>query len=123
MKATIQLKHKTVEVDFSKPIDISIPMRAGIENVNAWYVDPVKIEPVKGEGFVGSVAEGGSVNFRDIDFNPHGNGTHTECVGHIAPEVFSGNKALTTFFFKAQMGTIPQYRFKGASTVVGNTEI
>jgi arylformamidase len=116
MKAQIQLKDKTISVDFSKPLDISIPMRAGIENVNAWYVDPVKIEPVKGEGFIGAVAQGGSVNFRDIDFNPHGNGTHTECVGHIAPTVFSVNKALTQFFFDAQLITIIPTVFEGISS-------
>jgi kynurenine formamidase len=32
---------------------------------------------------LGSVAEGGAVNFRDVYFNPHGHGTHTENVGHI----------------------------------------
>ena len=39
----------------------------------------------------GSVAEGGSVNFYDIDFNPHGHGTHTECIGHISKEKESYN--------------------------------
>lgn len=116
MKASISLNHKTINVDFSKPLDISIPMRAGIENVNAWYVDPVKMEPVKGDGFIGSVALGGAVNFRDIDFNPHGNGTHTECVGHIAPTIFSVNKALTTFFFDAQLITIKPTLYEGEST-------
>ena len=43
MKGTITVKGKEKTVDFSKPHDISIPMRAGIENVNAWYVDPVKL--------------------------------------------------------------------------------
>ena len=78
-------------------MDISIPLRAGAENVNAWYVDPVSIEPVRTEHFTGSVAEGGSVNFRNIRFNPHGNGTHTECVGHISTEVESINKHLKEF--------------------------
>jgi arylformamidase len=113
MKASITLKNKNIEVDFSRPLDISIPMRAGIENVNAWYVDPVKMTPVKGEGFIGSVAQGGAVNFRDIDFNPHGNGTHTECVGHIAPTVFSVNKSLVTFFFDALLITIKPTFYDG----------
>ena len=40
-----------------------------------------------GGGFVGAIDEGGSVNFRDILFNPHGHGTHTECLGHITPVI------------------------------------
>jgi len=93
-------------INTSKPIDISIPLRTGEENVNAWYVAPVKIEPVRTDQFVGSVKEGGSVNFRDITFNPHGNGTHTECVGHISKEEYSINKCLKEFFFMVELISI-----------------
>lgn len=93
-------------IDTTKGIDISIPLRAGVENVNAWYVDPVSIEPVRTEQFTGSVREGGSVNFRNIQFNPHGNGTHTECVGHISKEEFSVNETLKEFHFIAELITI-----------------
>ena len=48
--------------------------------------------------WVGDVKQGGSVNFRNISFNPHGNGTHTECVGHISKEDFSINQCLKKFF-------------------------
>ena len=68
---------KEYQIDFDKPIDISIPLRQGKENVNAWYVDPVKIEPVRMGDWVGDVKQGGSVNFNNVFFNPHGNGTHT----------------------------------------------
>jgi kynurenine formamidase len=52
-------------------------------------------------GFVGSVAEGGAVNFRDIYFNPHGHGTHTECLGHITKELYSINQTMSEFVCKA----------------------
>lgn len=103
MIAELHFEDGPIKIDLSRPIDISIPLRAGPENVNAWYVDPVRMEPVRTERFTGSVAEGGVVNFRDIAFNPHGNGTHTECVGHIAKEVYSVNDALDRFFFKARV--------------------
>jgi len=101
MISEIKLKGKTYQFDLSKPIDISMQLSTKKENSSAWYVNPVKIEPVKGDGFVGSVAQGGSVNFRDITFNPHGNGTHTESVGHIAKEIYSINKTLSKFHFMA----------------------
>ena len=49
----------------------------------AWYKGPATVEPVRTDGWVGSVAEGGAVNFRDITFNPHAHGTHTETREHI----------------------------------------
>lgn len=90
----------------NEPLDISIPLISGEENVRAWYVDPPVMEPVRANGWVGSVAEGGSVNFRDIRFNPHGHGTHTECLGHITPEVYSVNSSLAEFFCLAQVISI-----------------
>lgn len=101
MKTTLHYLDKDYNFDLSKPLDISMILSSDATNSSAWYVNPISIEPVKGDGFVGSVELGGSVNFRNISFNPHGNGTHTECVGHIAPEIFSINKTLTRFHFMA----------------------
>src|ERR1700741_4763931 len=99
MFLNINHKGKTYKTDLDQPFDVSIPLRAGDENVNAWYVGPVKIEPVKMGDWIGDVKQGGSVNFRNIFFNPHGNGTHTECVGHISKEDYSINQCLKKFFF------------------------
>lgn len=97
---------KTSYIDTDEPLDISIPMVEGKENLRAWYVDPPRMEPVRANGYVGSVKEGGSVNFRNIFFNPHGHGTHTECLGHITETIYSVNQTLKKFFFKAQVVTI-----------------
>lgn len=53
--------------------------------------------------FKGSTALGGPVNFRDVYFNPHGHGTHTECVGHISNPILSVNRYLERFWFTAQV--------------------
>jgi arylformamidase len=81
-------KARTARLLAGDGVDISIPVEAG-GGAAAWYVPPVRMEPVRAAGFVGSVAEGGSVNFRSITFNPHGHGTHTECSGHITREITS----------------------------------
>lgn len=88
-------------IDLSKGVDLSIPLSNDFNNPRAWYVNPPRFEPVINDDWVGSVEKGGSVNFRDIYFNPHGHGTHTECLGHITPKVHSINKHLQQFFFKA----------------------
>ncbi len=79
---------KSFGVETGSPIDISLPIRDSRQkkNPSAWYVDGPRFDVVKGEGFIGRVAKGGSVNFTDVYFNPHGHGTHTECLGHITAE-------------------------------------
>ncbi|GFZ81871.1 arylformamidase [Aquaticitalea lipolytica] len=106
MIATIQYNSKKLQIDLSKPLDISIPMRASKTNVNAWYLEEPKIEPVKSGDWIGSVEKGADVNFNNIMFNPHAHGTHTECVGHITKEVHSINKNLKQFFFLAEVITV-----------------
>ena len=112
MFATINHKGAEYKLDLSKPIDISIPISG--HSARAWYVDPVKMEPVRNGDWVGEVKSGGSVNFRNIFFNPHGHGTHTECVGHISPEIYSVNEYVKQYFFMAELVTVlPEQRENG----------
>lgn len=106
MIATIFHRGKEFKVDFFKPIDISIPLTTNENCASAWYVAPMKLEPVVNANWIGDVNQGGSVNFRNIFFNPHGNGTHTECVGHISKEFYTINKNLQRFMFVAELITI-----------------
>lgn len=103
MLATIQHQNQTLEVDLSKPIDISIPLTNTDENPIAWYIEKPVIEPVVFGDWIGSVNEGASTNFNNIFFNPHGHGTHTECLGHITREFYSINQSLKEFFFLAEL--------------------
>ena len=91
--------------DTSKGIDISLPLSPN-KGATAWYCEPIKIWPVEGDGFIGKVSEGGSTNFNNIQLNPHGNGTHTENVGHISTEFYSINDSLKEFHFKANLISI-----------------
>jgi arylformamidase len=114
MIATIFHRGKEFKVDFFKPIDISIPLHDGRDCVSAWYVEPMKLEPVVNGSWIGDVNKGGSVNFRNITFNPHGNGTHTECAGHISKEFYTINKNLKRFLFVAELITLlPQQSENG----------
>ena len=99
-------------------IDCSIPLEGNEQNVRAWYVSPPLIEPVRENGWVGAVAEGGSVNFRSIHFNPHGHGTHTECLGHITSEVHSVNGIIDKLLYSALLVTVsPEIRLQADGTV------
>jgi kynurenine formamidase len=111
--ASIQYNSEIYQIDLSLPLDISIPLRASKSNVNAWYLDAPKIDPVKFGDWVGNVEAGADVNFNNIMFNPHAHGTHTECVGHITKKVHSINENLKQFFFFAEVVTIPPEKVKG----------
>jgi len=98
MKLTLQKDGRTYSFQTEKGKDISISLNPN--GPRAWYVEPMRIEPVRTEQFLGSVAEGGAVNFRDVYFNPHGHGTHTENVGHIIDtEVPVVNSISSSHFF------------------------
>lgn len=103
MKTTIEHQSRLIKIDLSKPLDISIPLRASAANVNVWNVGRPEIKPVESGDWIGSVKAGASVNFNNIYFNPHAHGTHTECIGHITKEFHSVNKQLKQFFVTAEL--------------------
>src|SRR5690554_3737252 len=106
MTCKITIKDSEVAVDFSQPIDISIPLQPTAENPLAWYQDQPVVTPVVMGDWVGKVSEGGSVNFNNVFFNPHAHGTHTESFGHISENFYSVNDALKTFFFLTEVITV-----------------
>lgn len=111
------------KIDLSKPIDISIPLTNTDENPIAWYIDKPVIEPVVFGDWVGKVSLGkSSTNFNNIYFNPHGHGTHTECLGHITREFYSINQVLKQFFFMARLvSVVPEIR--GEDLVITKDQI
>ncbi|MBK6341994.1 MAG: cyclase family protein [Flavobacteriales bacterium] len=96
-------------MDLSKPQDLSLPLSEN--GPRAWYVGPMLIEPVRSRDEAGvekiyAVKDGAPVNFRNVSFNPHGHGTHTESVGHISPETHPVGNLLKRYFFFAQVVSV-----------------
>ncbi|HMP98886.1 MAG TPA: cyclase family protein [Cyclobacteriaceae bacterium] len=94
------------KADLKQPIDISIPLQEGDNNPNCYGAKPVVFETIKDGNFIGSVAAGGSVNYQRIMITPHGNGTHTECIGHITAKGETINQSLKAFHFFAKLISI-----------------
>ena len=108
IRATIEYEGRTFLADLTKPLDISLPLSASEENPIAWYLEKPVIEPVRFGDWIGKVSEGkSSTNFNNILFNPHGHGTHTECLGHITRDFYSVNDALREYFFVAELISVP----------------
>ncbi len=103
MNARMQFHGNEFVVDFSYAIDISIPIRNGVNNPNCYGADPVLFETIKTENFIGSIRDGGIVNHQKLHITPHGNGTHTECYAHIVDTVDTINTCLTAFHFVGEL--------------------
>lgn len=110
------------QIDLSKPIDISIPLSNTDANPIAWYLDKPEIKPVVFGDWTGSVKEGASTNFNTIVFNPHGHGTHTECLGHITKEFYSINQCLKQFFYFAKLVSV-EPEVQGEDFVIGKNQL
>lgn len=107
MISTIEHNGKTFRADLSAPIDISISLKEEPQpHVSAFHLPDIKYQPAESGSFVGSVQRGGSCNVNNIFFSPHGNGTHTECIGHITKEKYSINDCLKEFFFMALLVSV-----------------
>lgn len=123
MKITFQHKEKTYQTDLAKPLDISIPLKEGDDTVNCFYAPLMETAPVIAGDFIGSTRRGGLVNFLNVRLNPHGNGTHTECVGHIAKEVYTINQSLQNFHFVAKLVSIYPTRLDNGDRVILKSQL
>lgn len=118
MKITVPFKEKLYQTDLNEPVDISIPLQEGLETVNCFWATHMETAPVRMGSFVGSTQEGGDVNFLTVKFTPHGNGTHTECVGHISKEKYTINQSLKNFHFISQLITVYPQRLENGDRVI-----
>jgi kynurenine formamidase len=104
--------NKSVHINLKKGIDLSIAIEPN-KGVNAFHIPQAKFEPIRVGSFVGSVKEGGSANCENLLINAHGNGTHTECVGHISKERICINDCLKEFFFFAHVLSVQATEMNG----------
>lgn len=113
MIATISRGKNKLKIDLDRPLDISIPLGIGGSNaLNAWGIPGPEISPVSEGQNIGLVAEGASVNFNTLKFNPHSHITHTECAGHITETISSVNRLFPAKFYLAKVVTIAPEKYQ-----------
>ncbi len=118
MELRLSLGDQVYRVDLSAPLDISLPLQPGLETVNCFYAPPAEFLPHREGNFVGAIDAGAPVNFFNIRVNPHGNGTHTECLGHIAPGGHTLAHTLRRFHLIARLISVyPQRQPNGDRTI------
>lgn len=106
MHILIDYKGEKYKVDLAQPLDISIPLVPGKDSPNCFWAPHFDATPVVSGDWIGDVNAGGGVNFKNVHLNPHGNGTHTECVGHISKEEVTINSVLKNFHHFAKVVSI-----------------
>jgi len=102
--------------------DLSLPISA-TSSPNAFHLPRPTFEPFRAEGFVGSVEDGGPCRCDVITIAPHGNGTHTECIGHIAGRSFVLSDCLRDVLFRARVVTVRLHFFSDGSSCVRDNDL
>lgn len=97
-------------VDTARPVDLSIPLDFNGPQANAFEAPAATASAWRSETFVGDTREGGSCNVEIYSLNAHCNGTHTECVGHIAVDRIAVANILKESLFPATVVTVTPWR-------------
>lgn len=115
----VEISGITYTADLSQPIDISLSVKNGDDNPNCFWADPVEISTITVGDFVGSVAQGGTTNYQRLSMTPHGNGTHTECYGHISADPNGTmDQCLNKYHFVAVLVSVPFTTFDNGDEIV-----
>lgn len=106
MTVTVDLEGHAYRLDLASPLDISIPLDFHGHQPNAFHLPQAIAQAAEGGGFIGDTRRGGSCNCETVTLNPHGNGTHTECVGHITDGRLSVSLLLRDAFIPCVLVTV-----------------
>ncbi len=106
MKALFEINNTEYAFDTHQGIDISIPLKFGAEQPNLYDVQKAEAKAFESGEFTGDTRRGGSCNFEEYKFIAHCNGTHTECVGHVALERISVQSTLKNSLIPSALVTV-----------------
>jgi len=96
--------------------DISIPLKFDGPQPNAFGVKAAIARSL------GDTRHGSSVNFDEVTFVPHCNGTHTECVGHITDERMSVRDCLVDVIMPALLVSVEPKK-QGEDLVISTSSL
>jgi kynurenine formamidase len=107
MICTVTIGTARYDVDLDSGLSIAIPLDFHGPQPNAYGVPAASAAAFEGGGFIGDTRRGGSCNFETLTVNPHCNGTHTECIGHLTKERISIQRLLPGALFPATVLSVP----------------
>jgi arylformamidase len=122
LSISVDWKGQTLTALLDQSYCLAIPLDHTHPQPNAYGAPLFEAEPHKVDQWIGDTRTGASVNFYDLRINPHGNGTHTECVGHISKERYSVHDSLGTGFFLAQLISVYPTQMENGDRVIDQLE-
>lgn len=122
MKCILELNSVHFTIDLQNKIPCFYSLIHGENNPRCFYLPYPSYEPFRIGSFVGSIDEGGAANCMVVTIAPHGAGTHTECIGHIAKGEYSISATLTDSFFLGYFSTIGVLSV-GDDSIISQNEI
>jgi arylformamidase len=105
MEATLKINNSNYTINLQQGYNITIPI-SNEQQPNAFGAQAFLTQPFTAGSFVGDTNHGSPVNFYNTHINAHGNGTHTECIGHITKEKYFIKDCLQQHWFLAHLISI-----------------
>jgi hypothetical protein len=102
MYLELKIDTKSYNVNLNNPIPIHIGISRH-NQVSAYGLPKATFSTVVDGSFIGDVSKGGSCNVENLQISPHGNGTHTEGVGHVHTNHQSILSNYKKYFYLAQL--------------------
>ena len=94
MRSRVAIGAQELDVDLAQPLSLALPLDFAGPQPRHFDAPPASARPYAVPGFAGAVAAGASCNCAVITLNPHCNGTHTECVGHLTREPLDAQRVM-----------------------------
>lgn len=86
MKLTVEVAGRCATVRPDRGIDLATPIDLDGGSPGAFGLPAPTKRAFEAGGFVGDTTRGGSANCFTVTLTPHGDGTHTETVGHLVDD-------------------------------------
>lgn len=102
MYIELKINTKSYNVNLNNPIPIHIGISRNSQ-ASAYGLPKATFSTVVDGSFIGDVSKGGSCNVENLQISPHGNGTHTEGVGHVHINHQSILSNYKKYFYLAQL--------------------
>jgi len=107
---TVEVAGRRYHTPAEQGTTIAIPLQFDGPQPRHFDAAPAHAEPMRSGGFVGDTHQGGSCNVGVVTLNPHCNGTHTECVGHVTDEAMPVGALLRAPLYLAALVTVAPER-------------
>jgi len=108
VRLVVEFEGERYRVADRSAYDLSIPLRFGGGQPNAFGAPAATSRPLRERSFVGDTRSGGSCNCEAVTLVAHGNGTHTECMGHVTEQRVSVRDAAAESLLPAALVSVPE---------------